>query len=109
MYTLRKEEVNERGFLSNPEEWTPTVASALAEAEGVVLTDTHWVVLNAIRAFYAENEAPVSYHVLCQEIDEVLRPLKYNCVHAMKQLFPRGGIKQASRIAGVPDYFCFGC
>ena len=109
MYALRKSEVNERGFLTHPEQWTPEVAVAIAEAEGVVLTDTHWVVLNTIREFYAENEVPVSYHVVCPVIDEALRPLRYSCVHAMKQLFPSGGIKQASRIAGVPDYFCFGC
>ena len=109
MYELIKGDITERGFLLDPEAWSPDVASALAEAEGIGLTDTHWVVLNAIRVFYEENDVPVSYHVLCQEVDEVLRPLKYNCVHAMKLLFPQGGIKQASRIAGVPDYFCFGC
>ena len=109
MYILHTGEVNERGFLSDPERWGPGVANALAKAEGIDLTDTHWVVLKAIRTFYEENEAPTSYHVLCQEVDEDLRPLKYSCVHAMKQLFPEGGIKQASRIAGLPDYFCFGC
>ena len=109
MYTLDTEEVTERGFLSDPERWSPDVANALAKAEGIDLTDTHWVVLKAIRTFYEENEVPTSYHVLCQEVDEALRPLKYSCVHAMKQLFPEGGLKQASRIAGVPDYFCFGC
>ena len=65
MYTLDTEEVTERGFLSDPERWSPDVANALAKAEGIDLTDTHWVVLNAIRTFYVENDAPVSYHVLC--------------------------------------------
>jgi len=109
MYTLESGDRTARGFLSDPRQWSPAVASALAEAEGVELTDTHWVVLKAIRDFYTENQVPASYHVLCEEVEEALRPYKYNCVHAMKQLFPRGGIKQASRIAGVPDYFCFGC
>ena len=109
MYALQKGDINERGFLSDPEQWTPDVAIAMADAEGVDLTETHWVVLNAIRTFYEENEAPASYHVLCQHIDDALRPMKYSCIHVIKRLFPRGGLKQASRIAGVPDHFCFGC
>ena len=109
MYAIHKGDITNRGFLSDPGQWSPDVASALAEAEGIRLTDAHWAVLNAIRAFYEENEVPTSYHILCQDVEEDLRPFKYNCVHAMKELFPGGGIKQASRIAGVPDYFCFGC
>jgi tRNA 2-thiouridine synthesizing protein E len=114
MQTLEYGDITERGFLSDPEEWSHDVAGALAKAEGVELTDAHWVVLNAIRDFYGANETSPSYHIICQEVisqdvEKVSAPFSYNCVHAMKQLFPSGGLKQAARIAGLPDYFCFGC
>ena len=109
MYTMRREKVNGRGFLRVPEHWSPETAEALAEAEGVELTETHWQVIRVIRTFFEEHHVPPSYHVLRQQIKDTGDPFKYNCVLAMKQLFPRGGIKQASRIAGLPDYFCFGC
>ena len=109
MHVLQKVDTIKRGFLSNPEQWSPDVAKALATAEGIDLTDTHWVVLKAIRTLNEQNEVPASYHVLCQELAGALLPFKYGCIHAMKQLFPGGGIKQAARIAGVPDHFCFGC
>ena len=109
MYTIQREKVSERGFLSVPENWSPEIADALAKGEGVELTDTHWQVIKAIRDFFEENQVPASYHVLRQQIEDGEDPFKYNCVLAMKQLFPRGGIRQASRIAGLPDYFCFGC
>ena len=109
MYVLQRGDTNKRGFLSNPEQWDSDVAEALASAEDLDLTDTHWVVLKTIRALYDQSEAPTSYHVLCQELGDTLVPFRYGCIHAMKQLFPGGGIKQAARIAGVPDHFCFGC
>lgn len=99
---------NKRGFLSNPGSWSPEVAKALARAEGIGLSDAHWSVVQAIRDLYQANEVPASYHVLCPLVDDALQPVRCNCVHAMKRLFPDGGIRQASRIAGLPDYFCFG-
>jgi tRNA 2-thiouridine synthesizing protein E len=109
MYVLQEGDTNKRGFLSDPEQWDSDVAEALASAEGVDLTVTHWVVLKTIRTLYEQSEAPTSYHVLCQELGDTLVPFKYGCMHALKQLFPGGGIKQAARISGVPDHFCFGC
>lgn len=100
---------NERGFLSDPKQWSPVVADALAQAEGVKLTGTHWRVLNAIRDFFEENGIPPTYHVLRHEVEEAVDPFKYNCVLSIEYLFPHGGIKQACRIAGLPNYYCFGC
>jgi len=108
MYSLQKGDTTKRGFLSDPCNWSPEVASTLAELDGIELSDAHWSVLKAIRDLYEENEVPTSYHVLCSRVDDALRPFRCNCVHAMQQLFPDGGIKQASRIAGLPDYFRFG-
>jgi dissimilatory sulfite reductase related protein len=107
MCDLQAGGTNKRGFLSNPGAWSPEVAKALAGADGIALSDAHWSVIQAIRDLYQASEVPTSYHVLCPLVDDALQPLRCNCVHAMKRLFPDGGIRQASRIAGLPDYFRF--
>lgn len=108
MSNLQTVGTNKRGFLSNPGSWSPDIAKVLARADGIDLSDAHWSVVQAIRDLYQANEVPASYHVLCPLVDDALQPFRSNCVHAMKRLFPDGGIRQASRIAGLPDYFQFG-
>ena len=109
MHATEEREITPRGFLADPGQWNPDVADALARGEGVGLTEAHWIVLKAIRKYFDENEVPPSYHVLRHDVLEAGGPVGYNCVLTMEQLFPQGGIKQACRIAGLPDYFCFGC
>lgn len=109
MYALQAGETNKRGFLRNPERWDSDVAQALAGAEGVDLTDLHWVVLEAIRALHEQSEAPTSYRLLCRQLRDTHLPFQYGCIHAVQQLFPGGGITQAARIAGMPDQYSFGC
>lgn len=110
MYTIQQGHITERGFLCDPREWSAEVADTLAKAEGIdQLSSIHWLVIRAIRDFFDENGVPPSYHVLHQDLKEADDLFKFNCVFALEHLFPRGGIKQASRIAGLPDYYCFGC
>ncbi|MFZ0791647.1 MAG: TusE/DsrC/DsvC family sulfur relay protein [Chromatiaceae bacterium] len=109
MHTRQAGDTRERGFVSDPRQWVPEVASTLAEADGLALTDAHWVVLNTIRAFYDANDVPPSRHVVCQQIEKAGTSFTYNCAYTTKHLFPSGGLKQAARIAGVPAYFCQGC
>ena len=110
MYAIQQEHLTERGFLCDPGDWTSEVADTLARAEGIEeLTQIHWQVLRAIRGFFDENGIPPSYHILHRQLRETDDLFKFNCVFALEHLFPRGGIKQAARIAGLPDYFCFGC
>jgi tRNA 2-thiouridine synthesizing protein E len=109
MYDLQEGGITERGFLSDPSRWDQEVARTLAEGEGVDLTDAHWRVLKAVRNFFDENGIPPSYHVLRFDVAKASEPFYFNCVLTIEHLFPRGGIKQACRIAGLPDYFRFGC
>ena len=99
---------NKRGFLANPGSWCPDVAKALARAEGIDLSDAHRSVVQAIRDLYQADAVPACYHIPCPLVGDALQPFRGNCVPRMKQLFPDGGIRQASRTAGLPDYFYFG-
>ena len=49
-------EVDEDGFIQEPDKWTENVAKALAEKEGIgELTEAHWKVMNYLRNYFLEN------------------------------------------------------
>lgn len=81
------------GYLVDPATWTPELAQAIAEREGVVLTDRHWVVINYARGEYkAKGEAPT------------LRNITKNTDVDTKELyslFPGGPGKKAAMVAGL--------
>ncbi len=86
--------LNDEGFLVNPEEWTPDIAEALAQEEGITLTPRHWEVIRFVRAYYEEHgKSPT----LRQITTGAGIPTK-----ELFQLFPKGPAKKVARIAGVP-------
>ncbi len=45
-------EVDQKGFLQEPEKWNESIAEAYAEMEGVAeLTEEHWKVINYLRNY----------------------------------------------------------
>jgi len=102
-------DASQRRVRPDPSVWRLEACNARAEAEGLELTDTHWVVLNEIREFFDGNDIPPSHHAICQRVESIGAPFEYRCDYAMRQLFPAGGFKQALRVAGIPDCFCSGC
>lgn len=84
---------NDEGYLTDLNQWTKEVASAIAEEEGITLEDMHWKVLEYIQSQY-KNEIPLT-----------IRKIGKSGVVDIKQfyaLFPGGPLKKASRIAGIP-------
>jgi DsrC like protein len=43
-------DVDAEGFLEDPAAWTPDMAVEIATANGIVLTDRHWQVVNFMRS-----------------------------------------------------------
>ena len=87
-------DVNEEGYLTDPEQWTPDVAREIAQVEGRELTDKHWEVLEYLREQYAEGAKLT-----------IRRIGKSDVVDSVKEfydLFPDGPLKKASKIAGIP-------
>mgnify|MGYP001573785991 CR=1 FL=1 len=58
-----KIEVDEDGFIVDPNHWNEDVARALAGTEGIdELTEEHWGVMNYLRDYYQKfGVAPVSW------------------------------------------------
>ena len=92
----RNIEINEEGFLVNPEEWDKELAVALAKSQEDIdeLTDDHWKVIDYIREYYLEkNIAPM--------VRKVCKNSGFNLKYIF-QLFPSGPAKGACKVAGLP-------
>ena len=87
--------VNEEGFLTDPDQWTPDIAVEIACAVGIdELTDRHWKVIEFMRAEYAAKGTGPTVRVLGRTSGVSIKELY--------QLFPKGPAKLAARIAGIP-------
>ena len=59
-------EVDEDGFMQEPEKWNEEVAAALGSTEGVdELTDDHWKVVNYLRDYYLQFGVAPMIRKLC--------------------------------------------
>ncbi len=88
-------DLDEDGFIQQPEKWNDQVALALAETEGVTkLTETHWKLVNYLRDYYQKFGVAPMIRKLCKETG-----LKLNEIY---ELFPSGPAKGACKVAGLP-------
>jgi len=89
-------ELNEDGFMQEPDEWTETVALALAKAEEGLdeLTEEHWKVIKYIRDYYLEKNLAPMVRKVCKNSGFSLK--------FIFELFPSGPAKGACKLAGLP-------
>ena len=88
-------DVDEDGFIQQPDAWTEELAAAIAKTEEVDdLTEDHWKVINYLREYYAQFGIAPMIRKLCKETGF---KLKY-----IDELFPSGPAKGACKIAGLP-------
>lgn len=88
-------EVDEDGFIQDPDQWDEGVAKALAETEGVTeMTEDHWKLVNYLRDYYLKFQIAPMIRKLCKETGF---DLKY-----IYQMFPSGPAKGACKVAGLP-------
>ena len=102
----RELELNRKGHLARFDDWDRDIAEALAEEEGLSLTACHWDVIQFLRDYYAMHEIPPSPRVVIKGIGQAISAHVPCTRKHLESLFPRGGCKQACRIAGLPDYYC---
>jgi len=89
-----KIEVDEDGFMDEPEEWNEAIAKALATTEGVDdMTEEHWKLVNYLRDYYMKFGIAPMIRKLCKETGF---PLK-----KVYELFPSGPAKGACKVAGL--------
>jgi len=105
----REVQLNNKGFLARFEDWDNDLAYAMAEEEGLTLTECHWTVIEFLREYYAFHEIPPSPKVIIRTIGEKVSQHTPCTRKKLEGLFPQGGCKQACRIAGLPNHYCHSC
>lgn len=87
-------ETDDKGFLEEPDKWTPALAEVIAKAQSLDhLTEEHWKVINYVRSYYLEFGVPPMIKKVCREMGIDLKILY--------ELFPQGPIMGACRVAGL--------
>ncbi len=89
-------ELNQEGFMLEPQEWDEDIAMVLAKTEEGIeeLTPDHWKVIRYIRGYYLEKNVAPMVRKVCKNSGF---QLKY-----IFELFPSGPAKGACKLAGLP-------
>ena len=92
--------IDDSGFLKDPNDWNEKFASETAKLFDLSLTDEHWEVIKFVRNYYTKhNKVP--------ELRDLLKNFKTNFGKERSSrkyiysLFPYGYGQQACRIAGM--------
>lgn len=91
-----KIQLNNDGFLLEPDNWDKDVALVLAKAEEGLdeLTEEHWTIINYIRSYYQEKDIAPMVRNMCKNTGFSLKNIF--------ELFPSGPAKGACKLAGLP-------
>ncbi len=89
-------EVDEDGFIQDPDLWDEGVAKDLAKKEEGIeeMTEEHWKLVHYLRNYYLQFKIAPMVRKLCKETGFDLKK-----VYA---LFPSGPAKGACKVAGLP-------
>ena len=88
-------EIDEDGFIQEPEKWSKGVAEDLAKTDEVEsMGEDHWNLVNYIRDYYLQFGVAPPVRMLCKKTGF---DLKY-----VYELFPGGPAKGACKVAGLP-------
>lgn len=90
----RELQVNDEGFLTNPDQWDEDLGSVLAGQIGINLTDAHW---KAIRFLRRDHAATGQTPTLRRVATAGGIPIKQ-----LFALFPKKPAKKMAYIAGLP-------
>jgi TusE/DsrC/DsvC family sulfur relay protein len=86
--------VNDEGFMTEPGEWTESLATSLASQIGIELTDEHWKAIRFLRADFAEQGETATLRRI-SVVGGI--PTK-----SLFQLFPQKPAKKLAYVAGLP-------
>jgi tRNA 2-thiouridine synthesizing protein E len=92
---------DEEGYLLEPD-YDAAVPHAIAQAEGLQLTDDHWKVIHYLQEQYREHGHTPNFRNMMKDLAEILPDHDSKTLY---DLFPGGPAKQGVRIAGLPKPF----
>ncbi|MGZ4372211.1 MAG: TusE/DsrC/DsvC family sulfur relay protein [Gaiellaceae bacterium] len=91
----RPVDVDDEGFLTDPQQWNDEIAEAIARDAGIAeLTPRHWQVVRFMRERYLTTGTAPTIRALGKESGVPVKELY--------ELFPKGPAKLAAKIGGIP-------
>ena len=88
-------EIDEDGFIQEPEKWDKSVAEDIAKTEEAYpLSEDHWKVVNYLRNYFLEFEIAPPIRMVTKQTGFDLKTIY--------KLFPGGPAKGACKVAGLP-------
>ncbi len=93
-YRGKTYEVDEDGFLQDPEKWDEGFADYVKESEGIAeLTDEHWKIIHYLQDYYKKNGIAPMVRIMTKVTGYKLKQIY--------ELFPSGPGKGACKMAGL--------
>ena len=89
------------GYLVDLACWNEAIARLLASELSIELTDAHWEIIHAVRAYYQKFDSAPASRALIKWIGLKLGKDKGNSIYVMA-LFPGSPAKSIAKIAGLP-------
>jgi tRNA 2-thiouridine synthesizing protein E len=98
-------DVDEEGYLLDPNEWDEEVACVIAEQEGIELTPLHWMLISYFRDFYEDHMRHPTMHEWVKTLGKFHgksfeEAKKYR--DFLYELFPKGPVQTLAKLAGLP-------
>ena len=88
-------EVDEDGFIQEPDKWNKEVAEDLAKTENASpMSENHWKLVNYLRDYYIKFGIAPPVRMVCKQSGFDLKTIY--------QMFPGGPAKGACKVAGLP-------
>ena len=91
----------EEGFLVHLNDWNESVAGEIARLNDINLEEPHWEIVRFIRHYYLQFKHLPNARVFTKAIRNALGEEKGNSRY-LHRLFPKGPLKYACKIAGLP-------
>ena len=94
-YGGKELEIDEDGFIQEPEKWDKAVAEDIAKTEEAYpMSEDHWKVVNYLRNYFLEFEIAPPIRMITKQTGIDLKTIY--------KLFPGGPAKGACKVAGLP-------
>jgi tRNA 2-thiouridine synthesizing protein E len=87
-------DVNEEGFLTQPDQWSEDLAPELARLIGIELTEEHWKLIRFLREDYAAQGETATLRRVSTQTGTPVKTLF--------TLFPGKPAKKMSYVSGLP-------
>ena len=92
---------DQEGYIQNMDDWSEGFVEALAEREGLVLTDEHWEIIEFLRNYHQEHGVQAPVRDMLKHFKQAWGE-EFATKHYLHEIFPKGGPqKQGNRLAGI--------